>query len=214
MRTFALVAEGMTDVAVIERIVEGALGEEVAINHLMPLRDATDLARAEPNTFSSWELVFEYASSEEVTVALSTNDYLIIHIDTDQGSHPNFGLKLLDQNGRARPINEIVHDCRALIISRLPRSLPKEWMNRIIFAIPVLSTECWLLPLFDTKHAHTPKTINNCEGRLAKLIRRSVQKDYRFYAEKSKSLSRTRSLNDASNRTACLKLFVDSIRSI
>jgi hypothetical protein len=59
MPTFAVVAEGITDQAVIENIIQdyyrANLEDEVDVNNLQPLRDATDQARASGQ--GGWERV-------------------------------------------------------------------------------------------------------------------------------------------------------------
>ena len=211
MYTFALVAEGMTDLAVIERIVEGTLGSSAIVNPLMPIRDATDRARAKEDTFSAWELVLEYAASEQTIVALQTNDFLIFQIDTDEGDHPNFGLKL-QHCGAMRSIVEIISECQTLILDQLPSNFPAEWRTRIFFAIPVLSTECWLIPLYDPNHTHNIKTINNCNERLTRINQSVIKKDYRTYSNACKNLSKPKLLSKLAARTQCLNIFVESLK--
>lgn len=213
MTTFALIAEGMTDVAVVERIVEGVFGKDVGVNPLMPIRDATDAARAKTDTFSTWELVLEYVASEEVEIALATNDYLIIQIDSDQGEHPNFGISF-HHEGATKSIADIVSDCKELLLARLHSNVPEEWKDRIIFAVPVLSTECWLLPILNEDHRHTPKTIVNCEKRISALNKGVIKKEYRSYSSAFKKYSKKSFLFKSADRVPCLKKFVDALNAV
>lgn len=210
MKRYALVAEGMTDLAVIERIAEGFFGNEAIINPLMPLRDATDYSRAKQETFSSWELVLEYLSTDQIQAALDTNDFLIIQIDTDQGEHEKFGMKF-QIDGKQKSIIEIIDDCQSILISRLGKTATAENLSRIIFAIPVLSTECWLVGLHEEKHNHNIKTINNCEKRLTATIKSGLKKDYRNYSKIAKGFSKKKTLDRVRESTPCLDHFVSQL---
>lgn len=211
MHKFALIAEGWTDVAVIENIIYGALGDDAVVNPLMPLRDATDAARHSTQNFSNWELVLEYLSTDQVRLALAANDYLIVQIDTDQAEHPNFGLQLT-ANGNLKPIAQIVHECKQLLLSRLPNQLSQEDRSRVLFAIPVLSTECWLIGLLNELHLHSPSKANNCEHRLHLTLkgRNKLVKDYRCYKSLSQGFKKSKALNSVRLRVECLELFVAS----
>jgi hypothetical protein len=209
---FAVIAEGLTDIAVLENIFTALYGDAAVVNALMPLRDETDKSRAKADTFSNWELVFEYLGTNQISVALATNDFLVVHVETDMGEHANYGLPLT-AHGRTRPIEEIVLGCRQLLLSKLPNDLSSADLQRIIFAVPVLSTECWLVGLFDGKHRHTPSKVNNCLGRLKACLKGSAKtnKDYRTYLELGRGFRKPKILNDVRARMPCLDAFVASL---
>lgn len=144
MATFALISEGITDQIILERIIHQMCAEifedGVDINPLQPLRDATDHAIA---PHGGWELVLEYCE-DRVADALAANDYVVIHLDTDQGDHPNFGLPLTDQ-GIDRSYDDLVTDAIEIISARLGNKLYKTHASRLLFAISVHTMESWLL---------------------------------------------------------------------
>src|SRR5258705_8105680 len=119
MATFALISEGLTDPIILEHMIHQICSEMfdegLDINPLQPLRDATDSAIAASH--GGWELVLEYCE-ERVADALATNDYVVIHLDTDQGDHPNFRLPLTDQ-GADRTYDDLVTDAIKIIAARL-----------------------------------------------------------------------------------------------
>jgi hypothetical protein len=83
-KRFALIAEGITDAAVIENILIGFFQddeEEPAVNPVQ-LCDGRPLApgQAPPG---GWTLVLDALRSGSVAKALQTNDYVVIHIDSD-----------------------------------------------------------------------------------------------------------------------------------
>jgi hypothetical protein len=213
MTTFALITEGITDQAIIENILDGLTQGQAIINPLQPLRDATDRSRVASNQYSNWELIFEYLSSDEILDAIQTNEFIVIHIDTDQCSHPNFGLSITEQ-GTIKSIENIINDCITIIKSKLHPNFPSTETNRLLFAIPVLSTECWLISLHDQNHTHTTKTINNCNDRLSKLLsrkRKILKKDYLTYSQLSKDFRKIAKLTATGKRTPCLQIFINQI---
>lgn len=167
MATFALVTEGLTDQIIIERMIDQLCGdvfeEGVDINPLQPLRDATDKFTA---PHAGWELVFEYCQ-KRVAEALEANDYIVIHLDTDEGDHPNFGLALT-QGGRDRPYDALIEDAIEILVGKLSPDLYDIYADRILFAISVHSIESWLLLcLFSVNET------KSCFGRLHnELIRK------------------------------------------
>lgn len=214
MITFALIAEGLTDVAVLENIIYGLYKDKARLNPLMPLRDATDASRDGAVKFSNWELVMQYLSSDQIEEALETNDYLIVQIDTDAGDHKNFGLNLTDL-GVTKSISNIVVDCRKLLLSKLPINILPSMQNRIIFAIPVLSTECWLIGLYDQQHVHVINKANNCLNRLNRLLKDNakVEKNFNYYSLLSARFKKPKILQAVRNRTECLELFITTMPS-
>ena len=78
MASFALVAEGITDQIVLETILSGYYDEDdLEINPLQPLRDATD--RFRQGNFAGWELVFEFCSDQDrLAEALAFNDFFLL----------------------------------------------------------------------------------------------------------------------------------------
>lgn len=168
MQTFALIAEGKTDQLIIESLIfeicGQSFGDDIEVNYLQPLRDSTDASRLAPH--GGWELVLEYCRLKCVD-ALSTNDFVVVHIDTDCGDHVNFGLNLTD-GGVDRPWRELVEDAQTILINAIGESLYSENKQRILFAVSVHSIETWILfYLYDVEH------LKNSFQRLDRELRRS-----------------------------------------
>lgn len=212
MVTFALIAEGKTDIAVIESILYSVYTDNYRINPVMPLMDATDTYRNAPEYFSNWQLVLTYLATNQIRLALAANDYLIVHIDTDLGEHPNFGLEI-SKFGITNDILTIVNSCKQILLSKLDAELTDSERDRIIFAIPVLTTECWLIGLYDLKHQHKPNTINNCEARLHIAVNRSIKivKTYDGYLKLSRNFMKSKITRQVSARVECLNLFLSAL---
>jgi hypothetical protein len=213
MTSFALISEGITDQAIIENILD-CISEGSAITRaLRPLRDETDKSRSAKNEFSKWELVLDYIKSEEMLDAIQTNDFVVIQMDTDQCEHVNFGISLLNE-GKPKVIRTLISECTNHIKSMLHADFPSTELYRLIFAIPVLSTEYWLVSLHDGTHAHTTKTAIACSTRLLNLLgKKSIpyRKDYETYSKLSRGFRRKKILSEVAIRTPCLQIFVDQV---
>jgi hypothetical protein len=149
---------------------------------LQPLRDVTDAVTA---PHAGWELVFEYCR-ERAADALAANDYVVIHLDTDQGDHPNFGVPLSHQ-GIERPYNELVENAIAVITAQLGDSVYPAYANRLLFAISVHSMESWLLLcLFDRDE---PKnSMDRLNRQLLRRNKKPLVKERRAYQQLARQI--------------------------
>lgn len=220
MATFALVSEGITDQLILQHIiyavVEDDHDEEVHFSILQPLRDATDQSRQEPESFGGWEKVLEYCTkTNELIEALSVNQYLVIQIDTDFCEHPNFGLSLHD-NGRELTPLELALTTKNKLIELMTWEFYDAHKDRIIFAITVHSSECWLLPFYGTTASARCKT-KSCESTLNRdLTKQDIKyaKDGPCYEKICKPLSKAKLLKRARKLNGNLDDFVESIESL
>jgi len=212
MASFALITEGITDQAVLENILIGLYGDDVEVNPLQPLRDATDTSRTNSDSFGGWEQVIQYCQLEDFSTLFMFNDYVIIQIDTDMGEHPNFGVALT-RDGIDRPHEDLVDDVRQKIISKISPIIYEQYERFILFAIAVHSLECWLLPLYAQQNAHIVK-IKNCGKQLerdAKRLNLNSAKDYQSYDRLSDPYQTTEQLEKAKQHQPSLALFLDSL---
>ncbi len=190
MTTFALISEGLTDQIILERMIEQICGkmfdDDVNINPLQPLRDATDAAAA---PHAGWELVFEYCR-ERAADALAANDYVVIHLDTDQGDHPNFGVPLTHQ-GVERPYNDLVENAIAVIAAQLGGALHPAHAKRFLFAISVHSMESWLL-LYLFNRDEPKNSMDRLNRQLRKNNKEPLVKEIRAYQQIARDIKRKR----------------------
>ena len=168
MKTFGIISEGPTDQAVVENIVIGFFNNEddIRINFLQPLRDATD--EQATKKFGGWYKVFEYCGSQYFIDAFEQNDYLVIQIDTDRSEELNYDVKQSTQDGTkltpAELIEAVIAKFEAVFTNTLGGEKFDLVRHRIIYAVCVNEIECWLLPLyFDDK---TKQATNNCTHKL------------------------------------------------
>ncbi|WP_439496936.1 hypothetical protein [Bosea sp. (in: a-proteobacteria)] len=211
MATFALVSEGITDQIVLERIIEvvcaGFFDEGIDVNPLQPLRDATD-SRTAPH--GGWEKVLEYCE-RSATDALEANDYLVIHLDTDQGDHPNFGVALTE-GGRDRGYDALVVDAIGVVKSRLGEELYKEHKDRLLFAICVHTMESWLL-LYLCGRDEPKNSLGRLNKHLAKNDLAILSKEGKKYQKFCKLIKQTQ-LKELATTGSSFGLFLNQLEAI
>lgn len=142
---FAIVAEGYTDQLVIQQILLGLFeqaDDEPFITFEQPLLDQTSRHRTpEPG---GWDQVLKYLQLGKYRQALQFNRYLVIHIDTDVSEE--YGVPKQRDGKELEPI-ELVAATIDRLCSFIDSSILDQHGDRLLFAIAVHSTECWLLPL-------------------------------------------------------------------
>src|SRR5258708_37103961 len=90
---FALVCEGVTDYAVLKKILLGFFkGQPRAprLTQRQPDSDAT--GEAAWQQFGNWENVFRYLRQGLHRDALEFNEYLVVQVDSDQSEHLNYAV--------------------------------------------------------------------------------------------------------------------------
>ncbi|WP_338745269.1 hypothetical protein V3D52_24035 [Pseudomonas putida] len=213
MPTFALISEGITDQIVIEKLIRLAykgvdFEDGFDINHLQPTRDATDVARQEEDDFGGWQQVFEHCSiAANLYEALSLNDYVVIHVDSDICWHESISID------PAQNFLDLVVEVESLIISKIDPQILSSCQDRIIIAVAVHSTECWLLPFFTRTQSERTR-INSCEGLLRSIVHRGGErysKDGPGYFDLVRSIRKYKDVEAAAKCSPSLARFLSSL---
>lgn len=210
MTTFGLIAEGITDQVVIENILIGYFNNpDIVINPLLPLRDETDKNRIE--NYSNWLKVFDYCASSKFKEAFQFSDYLIIQVDTDTSEEVHYDIPKYQDGEELTPealIDKVVEKCQGLI----GEAFYRKYKARIIFAISVHSTECWLLPFYCTNNKQAAQT-KNCFQRLSRQCQQTIRKNYNEYDSLSRKYCKNKVLMKNYARNPSLKIFVEGIQA-
>ena len=203
MLKFGLISEGVTDNAVLENILIGYFNEDISgyINHLQPL----------PSASGGWSRVLKYCSSSDFKNDFTDNDFMVIQIDTDKSfdapfdvSHEENGVKLSVE----QLIEKIKERFRRLFEEAFDTNFITEFNNRILFAIAIHSTECWLLPLYCKNNAKKAE-IKNCYEQLNKKIK-GLQKTLKIYDTISADFCFPKKLKKASLENPSFKVFMEN----
>ena len=215
MATFGLIAEGPTDLVVLENILIGFFNDyEIPIRPLQPLRDATD-AQFGPG---GWTRVLEYCGSSFFQEAFEQNDYLIIQIDTDRLNEVPFELNL--NQSVETLVAAVVEKFEVLLSTAFDDDFLVQYREKILFAVAVNEIECWLLPLYytdyaDKKAAATNNCINNLNTILRKRNEKAINpadKKYKYYDQLSSPFCKNKNLIPASSKNPSFHIFLEALR--
>lgn len=210
MPSFALISEGITDQVVIEAVLYAFYrgipeDNELSVTHLQPTRDATDFSRQDKDDFGGWQQVLEHCSlSEHLYEAIALNDYVIIHIDSDICWHESIDID------PAQPHEDLISHIENLVLSKIDEKILNAYRDKIIIAVAVHSTECWILPYFTNTTSEKTK-INNCEAKLAEILSKNkiaFKKDYSCYMGLAKDMRKTKHLKSAMECSPSLSHFI------
>jgi hypothetical protein len=224
---FGMVAEGQTDFAILENVLEGYFKKseiEIDFRYLQPDPDATD-----ETNFGNWYNVLKYCEHKNFVDifedSLSPIDYVVIQIDTDVSEEPHYGVSKRDSAGNILIPEQLIKSVKAKIESfistaffekskedSLKRNI-QSFKDKILFAIAVDSTECWLLPLYSKKNKG--KT-TSCYDTLVKEIKGAIRlnKTYKDYQKASKEFTKHKTFNEKYNQNPSLKVFIESLNKI
>jgi hypothetical protein len=212
MPSFGIIAEGVTDQAIIKNILCGYFGEEPDTTQIQPPSDA------EPG---GWTVLFKCFEADRHKEALQHNDYLVIQIDTDVSEHKGYDVPWRDAEGNAFTPEELA----ARVIARLQKAMGeefcREYSEKLIFAISIHSIECWLLPLlFESEPTSAGKIVGCLDTANIKLIKQNKKplsdkngegKDLAVYRKLSKEFQKKKNLNALYQKNASLILFVKQL---
>ncbi len=207
-----IISEGYTDQLVLDNIIIGYFGSDdcVDVKYLQPLRDETDLSAHDGG---GWANLIDYCSAEErINSALTTSDYIVIHLDTDILSNLQ-----TDVTGN-ESVEELVEKAKNVLIERIAGDLYSQNAEKILFAISVHSIECWILVLLEDQPKRRNQTVNCLDRVNRKLSPRGYSIDPRNknhfkdeYHELSEEFSNKRTLKRVKASNDSLSIFFDAM---
>jgi hypothetical protein len=202
MSYFGVISEGDTDYVVLENILIGYFEKDVTayINQLQPPRGKS----------GGWSRVLKYCGSLDFKNDFIDNDFMLIQIDTDKSFEAPFDVLHEDIKGKLS-IESLIESVKerftALFKLSFGDTFYQEHAHRILFAITVHSTECWLLPLYFNDEKDKSE-IRGCYEKLNKKVK-NLQKTFVFYDKMSTDFSFPKKLNKAYNENPSFKIFME-----
>jgi len=157
-----------SDYRILKHITERYLREEDA--YVIPLKPKESM-QGKQDGFGSWQGVLQYISGADQMILEALNEgcrYVVVHIDTDVRSQ--YGIA--ENYDNADSLHESV--CERL----LAQIHPDFDRDRVIFAIAIHETECWLLSFLSDDKKIVCKT-DSCVNSLNRPLkdRGSIDKD-------------------------------------
>lgn len=170
MISFALITEGVSEHTIIKKIINTYFkGFDVFPRQIQP-----EIKQGRQAGIGGWNEVLKYCKCDEVQDILAENDYLIIQIDTDQSQQSPFNVDHFFE-GIPKTHEQLFYGVREKLLSLIQQPIFEKYADKIIFAICIHSTECWLLPIYysDIHRTHT----NNCLETLNRVtIRNNIRR--------------------------------------
>lgn len=220
MPSFAIIAEGVTDQAVLENVLHGYFqmdDQEPVVNHVQPPPTPKGAVPAP----GGWTLVFSSLRAGEHRRALQFNDYVVVHIDTDVCEDAGFDVSRRAADGRVLLPEELIEQVKVRLIQAMGQELSEQDAKRIVFAIAVDSIECWLLPLLYDEAAKKAKITGCLEAANWKLQRlgqpplsKADSKILSSYEKVSREYSKRRKLMEHRSENPSLGVFVTNLEVI
>jgi hypothetical protein len=220
---FAIVAEGFTDQLVLTAILDGFYAEcdeGPFVVHEQPPDDTT--AQETGHAAGGWSLVVRYFRDHKYRQALQFNRYLVVQIDTDVAEEYGISRQV---DGKLLGPEELVQAVIAKLCSLIPQAESDEVRPRLLFAIGVDETECWLLPLvFDRSEKQKRTKMTGClkdidhkrrlqgEATLDRGGDRGKNPD--TYRALTKALTKRKALNEACRCNVGFQHFVEQLEGL
>lgn len=155
-----VVCEGISDYRVLKHVTERYLRDEDA--YVIPLKPKESL-KGKQDGFGSWQGVLQYVKGEDQMILEALNEgcrYVIVHIDTDVRTQ--YGLKedFCD-------MESLYESVCGMLMSQIHPDFDK---SKVIFAIAIHETECWLLSFLTDDKKIVCKT-DSCVNSLNRLLK-------------------------------------------
>ena len=216
MNDFAVVSEGFTDQAVLDRILLTYFktpDTEPAIVFEQPRLDAT--GEAQWQEYGSWHHVFRYLEERLYRDAFQTSRYLVVQIDSDCSEAAGYDIPQ-SEAGRPLEVTELVER----IVHRFHTIIGEEdcayYAGRFVFAVCVREIECWLLPLWVTedKKGKTVGCLDALNTALARQNQHTISrndKNDRFYKIAAAGYKKRSVLLEEGSKNRSLRIFLDRL---
>ncbi len=203
MVKFGFVVEGPTDRAVLENILIGYFDEDIS-------EYFTRLQPREMKDSGGCKRILTYCQSTDFVDAFDDSDFVIVQIDTDRSFEFNV---LHDENGEKLTIETLVQNVKTYFDTLFKTAFGDAFLDtfghRILFAVAVHSTECWLLPLY-FKADKDKMDIKNCYQKLNTKIE-GLTKTYKKYDAISADYRNAKTLGKSVDKNTSLNLFFEEL---
>lgn len=207
-----IVCEGISDYKILQHITERYLRDFDV--YTIPLKPKETKQGAQDG-FGSWQGVLEYIKGDDQMIVEAVNEgcsYVIVHIDTDV--REQYGVAVDFES------HEELHDnVKSLLIRGLHREFDR---NKLIFAIAIHETECWLIPFLTDDKKDCGKT-DSCVNTINKLLKDkgSIDKDNKnaekvrpIYQNILKQKKKAKDIKSVSRFNYGFAYFIDSLDRI
>lgn len=207
-----IVCEGISDYRVLKHITERYLRDHDV--YVVPLKPK-ETPQGKQDGFGSWQGVLQYISGEDQMILEALNEgcqYVIVHIDTDV--RMDYGV-----TDEFADISDLHASVVKMLLSRVPSNFDK---SRLIFAIAINETECWLIPFVSDDKRYVCK-INSCVATINHILKdkggidkdnKNTDKAREVYDLILKKKRKVKDLKEVSQFNFGFAHFIDSLERI
>ena len=181
-KKIGVVSDGVSDYYVLKHIVSRYLKEQDV--YTIPLNPKQD--KGKQVGFSGWQGVLNYISGMDeknlfVEALKEECEYVVVQIDTDCCAE--YGVE-----HQTDDLTVLWKNVYENLVNRIPADFDK---SKLIFAISIDETECWLVPFIDTNK-------KNCENidRCVNLVNKGIKKQDLFIDPDNKNSDGAKSAYD------------------
>lgn len=203
-----LIAEGVSDLAVLDNIIYSYYGDDIEPYHLQPVTDETTKKQI---NHGGWSNVIHHLRSERFYEDVNYSDMCIIQLDTDISESKGFDVSHLDESNRPKCIELLISDVIDKLLAIIIDShgaASKQLIDKLVFCICVHSIECWLVNL------HKPnslKNLVNCHRKLMHIMKIDIEKSYLTYEKLSSPLTKNKNILALKERDRSFDIFINSL---
>lgn len=221
-----IIAEGHSDIRVIERILKGCVGIDSSdVSHLRPEDqfDETSLAKMDEKQFSSWTCVREECQAQgriDRFINSPIEDDRFVIVQMDSAERGGYGVPEPNRS-HIKDWKEYSRQVREYIIGKILEWTANKFEHRLLYAICVEELDAWLIPLYDSAIPETAQKADpkkylweQCISTLKskeKNVIVSFPKISDRYNKLAEGLEKPKILKQCASHNESLKLFCDSL---
>jgi hypothetical protein len=175
----ALITEGVSEHRILRHTVERYLAEidDISVNQIEPEINP----QGKQATYGGWLNVLNVCNTNKFREILSFNDCIVVQIDTDVCEEVHFDVSRTENS--VLKTDDVLHlEVINRILSSIPAEEQPEFKDKIIYAICINETECWLLPLYYSNNDKCKTT-----GCIKKLNKELTRRREGFIPDKDKN---------------------------
>jgi hypothetical protein len=186
-----VIAEGHSDRRVIQSVLKTLKGIDGSdILSIRPKEDETDkkIQGKDVRSFSNWPIVLEECKNRETfenffdRVGLIDEEcYMVIQIDTAERGKEGYDVHSPARSGRV-DWQTYSDELRSGVIKKLQDLIPKEYHDKILYAVCVEETDAWLIPIWKKEAVDSAKYVRSKEA-LQQLVSELPLKEKNKYVD-------------------------------
>jgi hypothetical protein len=209
----ALITEGISEYRVLKHLLRKYFkGYDPEINQIQP-----KVIGEKQDGIGGWAKVLEYCSRKDIRDILIENEYLVIQIDTDNSPIAPFDVPHTHDSLKKTEF-ELCSAVEAKLKALIDPAIYKAYSNRILFAVSVHTTECWLLTIFQKSATNNClHTLNDIliQKKMPKIQSAKNSPNSRIaYETVLQAWGKRKDITVCATRNASLKHFVDQLAAL